>query len=466
MDIANLRRVPPKLADHIEVLNDDGSHFFVGTITEVANEFDGMLQTVRMVAKDAQHEFDSLTVNETYKQQTVKQIITSIVTKYAPTFDATGVECDVLMDQMKFSDLKPSECVNKILDQLGDHVWYIDADKKINLFKKYTRSAPFDLTQGNDTFSGSSLRIKRNIDQLRNSIYVKGGPMVGTQFTNNISANGTTKAFSVGANLENWTFSIGGSALPVKDESVVPNADYTYNPKTGLLKFLTAPTSGTTIVVTAQPKTDIKIIRKDVASIAKYGERQHRITDESIVTIAAAKQRAKAEIAKYAERINEGTFTTHKDGLDPGQQLYINLPSFGLNDYFIIKQVITHFTGTKDGVSVWEHEVQLVASEILGMTDVLTKLLINDPADRQLNTGEVLIDTYYFSEEVISVDSFTARTYPRSTPTFSDTLGPSETIRVNPWGTSEPTPVATPYYPQSSADRKRQFKADAGIKVY
>lgn len=431
----------PAVNDAVKVFDNDGTTvLFLGTIIEVNRTIEGMRVQFDCVAKDQTHKMDALTVLETYSNKTVNYIINDVVTKYCPGFTVAGVNCTTVIDAVKFNDLKPSECIKKLADMVGDHVWYVDYTSDIKFFKKYSATAPFTLEQNNDSFVGNTLNIKRSIDQLRNSVYVRGGTVAGSTVTEQKKADGVQKQFSLYKNMDNLTVKLNTVTQTLGTDGVDDPASKNalYNPTSGLLKFYTTPANGDTIEWSGNPVYNIKVLVEDLVSIGKYGRRQFRIVDESIKSTNSAKQRARAELTKYAERVNEGGFRTDRSGLKIGQEIRLNLPALGIDEYFIISRV----TSVLRTPSAFQHEVSLIASETLNTVDVLTKLLVTNPADGINVSDEVLVNAMYFIEEVLVQDDLTAIVRPSSTPTFGETVILSDSLSTNPWGNENSGMVA------------------------
>lgn len=465
--VAAVKPWAPAVNDSINVYDNDGTTvLFAGTLIEVNRAIAGMLVTYQCTAKDLTHQMDSMTVLENYKSKTVEYIIGDLLTKYAPAFSASGVQCTEVIDAVQFNDLKPSECINKLMDMLGTYVWYVGYDSTIQLFKKYTRATPFDLGERDDTFMASTFSVKRSIDQMRNSIYVRGGTVAGSLMTENKIADGAQSIFYIGYNVTSLTVKLNGTTQTLGTDGVDDPAtrQVLYNPTSGHIKFSTVPASGATVQWSGYPTYNIKVLVEDASSIAKYGKRQYRIVDESIKSSTAAKQRARAELAKYAERVNEGVFKTRRDGVKVGGELRINLPSLGLDEFFTISRVITRLVTPAQR----EMEVSLVASETLNTVDVLTKLLVSNPADKMNATDEVLTYALTYSEEVVVTENMVATVHPSATPTFAEAVAAGENMTVNPWGNIATgfTPVLGNFVPSDPInDRRRNGRLDVSMAV-
>ena len=184
------------------------------------------------------------------------------------------------------------------------------------------------------------------------------------------------------------------------------------------------------------------MVRSDLNSIATYGEYQYIIRDSTIKSEEQAIQRAKAEIKKYGARANEGYFRTTRSGLKSGQKITINSPICGINNETFKITRVTMKTRSSDS---FEYEVQLLASENIGIIDVLGKLLVTDQANQyETLENEILVQVYGYLEEIVA----------------------GETWRTNPWGLNTlPIWVAGPHYPTDSNDRNRMPKTNNGART-
>lgn len=462
----------PALSDTVE-LYDDEVKIFAGVITETKEDSSGVLKYFKVVCKDWSYEMDRKVVNQSYKNQSVNYILNDIITNYLPAgFTMTTVDVPNIINEIKFNDEIPSKCFQRLTELLGDFDWYIDYDKDIYFFKEYEKVAPFELTDTAGNYVFGSLSITRNVNQIRNTIIVKGGQKVSSVLTDTIKSNGSQRTFTLIPSLQSLDIqkSINGgsswSTLTLGADGTDDPAtkDALYNTNNGFLIFPEAskPADGHLVKWSGNQVYPIKLIRKDWTSINKYGEFQYVIKDETIKSEDQAKQRALGELKKYAEKINEGTFRTYKSGLETSQKIHIQSDALGLDEYFKINRIIL----AAKGPETYEYTVSLIASETMTMIDVLSKLLITNTSESQSVENEVLVQAEGFIEEMKMVDGFIAMTYPRATPTFQESMSAGDTYRVNPFGVNVgPLWVAGSYYPTGPSDRNRSARTDAGNLV-
>lgn len=452
------------------ILFDGATKIFGGVVVETTEENIGFVKYYSVLCKDYQQLMDRKLVNKTYTSMTIQAIIIDIVANYIEVgFTTTNVLATDLIQKIVFNDEQPSKCFQRLADQIGDCDWYVDYNKDIHFFKEGVELAPFGLDDTSGNYIFGSLSIGRNINQIRNTIIVRGGDKESSTLTETNIADGQQKTFVAKPNLHNLTveksINSGGSwsTLTIGQDGLTDptTKDVLYNPNNGFVIFRdnNKPASGNYIRWSGNQVYPIKIIRRDWTSIGQYGEYQYIIRDATIKSETQATQRAYAEIKKYAHRANEGVFRTTKSGLRSGQSITINSVSLGINETFQIVRVITKaLTPTS-----FENEVHLLASEDVGVIDVLGKLLVGDPASQfTTEENEVLVQVEGFLEDLeIAEGIYNATKYPRDVPSYTEIMSLGENNRVNPFGLNVGFIwVAGAYFPSSPSDRNRTLWTD------
>ena len=442
----------PVLGDEITMF-DGAVKIFGGIVVETTEENTGLVKYFTVLCKDYQQIMDRKLVNKTYTNMTVNDIIADMNSLFMTGFTVANVAVTDVIRKIVFNDEQPSKCLQKLADMIGDCDWYVDYDKDIHFFKEHAISAPFNLDDTSGNYNFGTLRVSRNINQIRNKIIVRGGDKVSSLLTNTYVADGQQRTFVAKPGLQSLTISKstngGGSytTLTIGQDGVDDPAskDVLYNPNNGFIIFpeISKPSSGHYVKWSGNQVYPIKIVRSDVSSIATYGEYQYIIRDATIKSEEQAIQRAKAEIKKYGARANEGYFMTTKSGLRSGQSITVNSPLVGITDEtFKITRVIMSARTPNS----FEYEVQILASENVGIIDVLGKLLVTNPAEQfEIEENEVLVQAYGYTEQ-------------------SEIL--ENSWRINPWGVNIlPIWVAGPYYPTGPSDRKRMPKTNHKIAL-
>lgn len=133
----------------------------------------------------------STTVNVTFDNM---QTISAAAYTRNNANDATQI-----VKYLSFNYEYPSKCISQIAE-LFQWLWFVDQDKDIHLFANSSVPAPFDLTDANGKYIFSSLSVKGTTDQLRNSVYVRGGEYLDSSVTDDLGhqVDGLNKIFKVG----------------------------------------------------------------------------------------------------------------------------------------------------------------------------------------------------------------------------------------------------------------------------
>ena len=136
----------------------------------------------------------------------------------ATAFTCTGsLAASQVVNYISFSYSPPSTCLQRMAD-LFQWNWYVDENKDVKFFAKFDVGAPFNLTDTGGKYVYESLKINSNADQLRNSIYVRGGDYIGASVTENLKhqADGVNKIFKLGYKYsEGYTLTLNGTEKAV-----------------------------------------------------------------------------------------------------------------------------------------------------------------------------------------------------------------------------------------------------------
>lgn len=459
----------PNLTDEVELyIGTDlasATKKFGGHIVRIEETNDDDKVLFQITAKDYAYKLDSELVAKTYTGQTVNAIIADLITNYAPSgYTTNAVDCTTTIPAIKFNYLPLTRCIQQLAEITG-YDWFVDENKDIHFFAKETNAAPFNITDSAGNHEKNTLRIRRNVDQLRNSIYVRGGEYLSSDIrTEDMSyqADGTNKHFKVAYRYKNYTLKVNGATKTVGIDNLDDPASYDalYNFNEKVIKFKTAPASTDTVTFEGNIYIPLRIKWKDNASISKYGgEFQFIIVDKTIQDIDEAKDRARAEILAYADQLDDGGFRTTKDGLRTGQLIQVQSTLRGSNDTFTITRITAR---PRTGGGGLRYEVTLADKQTTDFLDLMQKILLAKSKEIDITDDEVLTQVEGFIEDITWQETWTATTLPAGTPTFEETITFSESWRTNPWGTNTtPEWVAGPYFPTDANDKKRATFADS-----
>lgn len=454
------RTFTPAIDDAV-IIYDGASKIFGGRIAAIdetnINGADGLRYNIRCV--DYSFDLNNLLVAKSYDNNTVKEIIDDIIANFAPTYTSLNVSSDYEIEKIVFNQVSVASCLKK-LAALVKYEWYVDEDKDVHFFAKFTTSAPFNLTDTSENYITDSLKRKIDGSQIVNSVKVRGGEYDGVSFTDNITVSGSdSKSFKLPYKFSNLTIKLNSVSQVVGIDFIDEFADhdvlYNYNERT--IRWENNLSAGDVIEFTGNPKIRVLVTADNADSIAEFGLREKIITDSSIEDNATARLRARAEVDTYRLETNEVTFETREAGLRAGQVMNINSTRRDINTDFIIERLVFK-TRTRDD---FMYEASLVTTKKYRLTEILRKLM--QPSAEQINAAEV--------PEILKTDTVKIKigelVYRQTAQSDEATITIDENIGKDPLGEdTEPDWVLAPYFPTSISDTKRVGLLDYSLKVY
>lgn len=400
-------RTAPALGDKITVLYG-ASKIFEGVVVEVLEEIrGGILIGWQIKCKDWTHTLDKKLVIKSYTNQTAAAIISDIITTYCPGFTTNNVVAPVNVASIKFNYEFVSKCLQQLSDLL-DYDWYVDYDKDIHFFSEEQNTTPFNLDDTSGNYKFGSLEINKNILQIKNTIYIRGGEYKGNLETFIWSADGQQITFDLPYSLDEITVKKGGVTQSIGTDFVTdPNlVDCLYNFNEKQIKFRSDNKPGSGVAVEISGKPWIPVIAKisDWESITNYGEYEFAIIDKSIKTKDEAKNRGKAALRKFGETVWEASFRTNKVGLRTGQKIRVQSDIRGIDKWFMVNRVISRTRKSDE----FEYEIFLIASGNVTFIDMMTGLLEKDKKNIVIAANEIL-DKIETIEDSVSIAESVSR---------------------------------------------------------
>lgn len=394
----------PALGDNVE-LYEDGVKIYGGVITERSDYIEGgVLKGYNIRAKDYTQLLDRKLVTKSYINQTARNIILDIISAFTIGFTTNNVAAYTPnLGSVKFNYEPVSKAIQKIADLIG-YDWYVDYDKDIHFFGGDVNPAPFDITDNNGKLEFATLRFDRNILELKNNVFVRGGQYQSTiseaNAVDKYAADGEQRVFSNIYRYSNINVKVAGAAKTIGIDNITDpdTVDCLYNFQEKAIKFRdnNKPANGTVVTIYGDAYIPLIAQARDQISIAAYGEYQHIIIDKTISSVSEAQTRAKAELVKWSEGSYEGSFITLEKGLETGQQILINSAIFGINKKFKVNRII----GKARGYDHMEYEVYFIASGELTFFDIMAGLLGRDRQNIEISDDEVLQRLELFDENI------------------------------------------------------------------
>lgn len=126
-----------------------------------------------------------------------------------------------LVNYIAFNYSQPSTAFQRMAE-LFQWQWFVDQDKDIHFFAKFTEPAAYNLTDDGGNYLPSTLLIRRSADQLRNSIFVRGGEYTANAINDDLThqTDGTNKIFKLGYKYKDYTLTVAGSTKAVGIENI------------------------------------------------------------------------------------------------------------------------------------------------------------------------------------------------------------------------------------------------------
>lgn len=410
---------------------------FGGFVVETNEVVSGVARFLEVVAKDYTQTLDRLLVSKTYENQTAEAIIDDIISTFATGFTSVNVTATTIIPNIVFNYLTISQCLQKLVEVLGNYDWYVDYAKDLHFFNNTLILAPFDLTDTSQNYIWGSLELHDETHQIRNEIIIRGGEIqsVNTR-TEYWSGDGTRTTFPLSNKFANLpVVRVGGVAKTVGLDFVDADASFQcmWNFAQKYIRFTAGntPTAGTNnIDVTEYPLYPLVFRKQQQTSVLLYGVYQYLILDKTIKDLDTASQRADAELLQHANPIKTGHFRTTTAGLVAGQTINIQSTIRGMDQDYKIQSIETRM---KTPTS-FEYKVNIVTADDVGINDILNQLLVKNVSDQiQVDETEVVSRYYSFTESLALSDTLYAPT--KTSPPYKWTTGTTTLVwNFGTWG--------------------------------
>jgi hypothetical protein len=420
------RNFKPLLNQEIGVYYDE-QKIYGGVVVRVDTQMRLGTQIYTVSCKDFTQYLNRRLVSERYINKTVTEIITDLLSEYAPDFTMDNVEGDSVISQITFNRIKVGECIEALAEALN-YSWYVDYDKDIHFFAESEELAPFNLTTNGGNHAWESLQITEDFSQIKNQITVIGGEYEAEERTELYVADGEQKQFPLAFKYSTITgVKIVGDidlTVGIDGEDDEANFQVFWNVQQQSIRFKDSnkPDADDVVEIKGIPLFQVIVRVPDVSSIAQYGLYEFKIKDKNLASRADAIRRGVVELEVYASSIEEGSFNTDRFGLRSGQTININIGD--VNEDFIIQSVTmsmkTPFLGK------WSVRVATVRT--LTIIRFLQKFLrIED----DVVEGEVLLELQQYADTSADEDSVEAITTREPPYLWADATDPDDEGKWN-----------------------------------
>lgn len=437
--------VSPSVGQEV-VIRNDGTKIFAGRIATIDQEYDKLEYVgFRIACIDYTRDLDKKLVVESYSNMTVDAIIADLAGTYLPSsITLANVDCPVTIKAISFNYEYVSDCLRQ-LAELTNHDWYVDYDKDLHFFAKETVAAPFDLSDTGGKYIYDSLKIRKDITPVRNTVIVRGGEYKAEPFTVERIGDGSHRIFGTEYHFDEVAVVVTGQRKSVGLDNIddETNYDCLYNFTEKLVKFRgdKVPTNGSEVKISGRPYLPVLVKLRDNTSISIFssaegndGIYEYKIIDRTIKSKEGARQRARAELIAYSATVSEGEFETYETGLRAGMRIRVQSDLRSVDEYYVINRVETRvLVSNESNTKLW-HKVSLMTTRSFDHIDLLQKLLTSKDKEVDIDTDNEVLDAVETTDEIMEMQEVVTVTV--ETPPYQWGPGGHPQLRWNlgEWG--------------------------------
>lgn len=450
----------PTYGDDVGIY-DGATKIFGGTILTVQQTpLSGAAGTeVEVRCVDYSYLMDNLLAARVYENQTVEYIINDLISSYAPTFTTSNVASTFLIERIVFNQISISSCIKRLADILS-YDWYVDENKDVSFFPKYTNSAPFAITDTNGNYIYKTLQRTSDGSQVANRIKVRGGTYDGNTFSDIITVNGSdTKSLTLPYQFSNLTVSVNGTPQSVGIDFIddFTTDDVLYNYQESMIRFENPLANNDEVAFSGNPKVPVFAVAEDSDSIARFGRIEKLVRDDSIVSNVIARRRATAELYSCSEPIIDAKFSTYTPGLRAGMTIRTQSDIQGFDDELVIKTLTFRMRDSEN----FYYDVELISTRRYEFVTLLQKLL--EPEAKQSDEREVSEEIFTDPQNITITEEINFVAYEEA----DETMTTSENYILDPLGAGvDAEYMLSLYTPTGQTDTKRPGRLDISLVAY
>lgn len=435
-----------------ELVFKDGARFLhAGYISKVEKEErgKGSVFYYNLEVSNYVYIFNNKLIAKNYQAMSLRDIVLDVLDRaVSPSYGIldTGVQEGPIIPTVTFNHISVRKAFEK-LAKLTGYVWWVDDAKVLHFIEQTSEAAPESITDTSNNYE--SISISYDVSQVRNTIVIQGGgEITDLPYTQTFVADGEAREWILMEKpKQTVSITIGGAAQTFDADYLNPDNSsqvlVSYQEKRVKLSSNEAtPTAGTLIEVVYYYEEPIitKLIDQDSIDYMKAleggdGVHDYAINDNTISSLAEARDRALQEFEEWAYPLIDGMFVTRTSLLgaghyfEPGQILSVNLPTWGISTtrQYLIRQVLIDIY-EQNGTPEYRYTVHF-GGKLLGIIDVLEQVI--QPAEIEA-VGED-VQTIHAMQETINIGESVTKT--KVTPPYK--YGPSGVGTVGKWNLSE-----------------------------
>lgn len=396
------------------LVQQDGSNFFKGTITERSEYvINGLKVGYKFKALDGYYELDRRLVVKAYNNTTVGDVVTDIVNNYT-----TGLTLDIpastpSIRTVRFNYEQPSRCLKKLMNSIGWD-WNISPNDVVSIFAPGENAAPYEINDTNGKTIFGSLKFDATIIDLANIVYVRGGeyedPIAESEAVDRYESNGIDQTFPLVYRYANTEVTVNGVAQTVGIDFIdefTDGFDVLYNFQEKLVRFPDGTlSSGDVVRVFGDAKVPLIVQGEDSASLVEYGAREFIEINKNITSIPEAELLANSLLEQKRVGSRDAVVRSYEIGWEVGQTATVNSTVFGkVNDQYKINSV----TATMHDHENFVFSIDLIKSSQTTFTDIMLSLIGREKDNITIASNEVLqrfrkvSDQFDLSDEITAI---------------------------------------------------------------
>ena len=424
------------------IIEEDAVRVFGGIVAKperrrLAPLIDGFM----VVAQDFSKLLEKRLVLAAFVDQKAGDIIKNIVTTFVKdaSITTTAVQDGPTIAFIAFNFKDARKSIDEIARLVGFD-WYVDENKDIHFFTKTTNPSPFPITDLENRYR--KFKIKSDSSQLKNRVIVRGGTFESSQFEEIYKGDTERGTFPISYRPTATPVVVAGAGgspptktVGIKNQDDGQGFDFLYDENNQVIENDSEPILLGSEVIKIQYTFKIPVLVQveDAASISEVaaiegsdGVYEAIIVDESINNLDAARDRAKAEIARFSRPLFTGSFETFISGWRAGQLITINLASRGVSLALIVISVTLKSLG--NGVAFYDVKF---GSLSFALEDFLLNLF---ESGRKIivREGEILDELNTVFEQ-LPIGDVVTQTFFKTPPFSWGAGGPNDTF----WGQGE-----------------------------
>jgi hypothetical protein len=313
-------------------------HVFRGWVIKPPVARNGAVKTITLDGADYTAKTQKIVVTESYTDAIVSEIVSDLFLKYVSWATRVNIGVNERLLTIKFPDVFLWDAMEQICN-LSGFDWFIDENLDVNFFQAANAINENVITDL--SYKRGTARFEEDSSKLVNKLWVKGAKAMSLPYEQAITVTENTPIplyYKPRSGDDGIGVVIGGVPKTLGIQNI--HAPGTYDFLLNVSEKLLIPdlvTTGTG-TITYRYEYPIKILLENEESKAIYGEFED-ILNVDITDSAAAREVGTRWIEKYSKTITVGSIEPLEGIYHCGELVKVELPSFGIDEYLVIKSV-------------------------------------------------------------------------------------------------------------------------------